>query len=96
MTIIENLLSKPPEEIAKIIKQLKQWIKNRNEMNSNFDAAKHEEFIRQNKAGGAWTKEKTMKKKYSIPMEVYLSNPQYWDEIIATKKFNKHPEWLIK
>ncbi|MFB6076333.1 MAG: hypothetical protein ABEK17_04280 [Candidatus Aenigmatarchaeota archaeon] len=32
---------------------------------------------------------------YRVPIEVYMSDPSYWDDIIKNKKFDKHPEWKV-
>lgn len=85
----------PIEQQAKIIKQLKQWNKNRDKFFEEQGKTIFKEHIKQIKKEDGWSTGRTMKKCFSIPMEVYMSNPTYWDEIIKTKQFKKHPEWRV-
>lgn len=41
------------------------------------------------------SKQGTMRKRFSIPLEVYMADHQYWDNIIKNKQFHKHPEWQV-
>lgn len=52
--------------------------------------------IKNDKAQGGWTQERSMKKVFSIPIDVYYANPEYWRDVIKNKKFSKHPEYHIK
>lgn len=57
-----------------------------------------EEFKQQmkdDKKNKGWTKNRSMKKVFSIPAEVYFANEEYWKKIIKDKKFNLHPEFKI-
>ena len=48
------------------------------------------------RVGGGWNKSKTMKHVFSIPEVVYMANRPYWDEIIKTKQWKKHPEFMTE
>jgi hypothetical protein len=95
--MIDELLKKDPAIVARTVKQLKQWAANRNKMMSQYNPKLHANFVKSIKDtdNKGWTKEKTMKLAYRIPLAVYMGDPVYWDEIIRTKKFNKHPEWKV-
>lgn len=85
----------PLEEQARIIKQLKAWTKNRDTLMMNQGADLYKEHSHVISKEDGWTDGKTMKKVFSIPMEVYMANPKYWDGIIHDKQFKKHPEWRV-
>jgi dTDP-D-glucose 4,6-dehydratase len=55
----------------------------------------YKEHTKAIKKEDGWTVKRTMKKRFSIPMDVYMANSPYWDEIIKTKQFKKHPEWVV-
>lgn len=78
-----------------MVRKLKQFAKNRDEMFMQRGADIFKEHTKSIKKEDGWSAGRTMKKKFSIPMEVYMANPNYWDEIISTKQFKKHPEWLV-
>lgn len=93
--MFDAFLKLPIEEQAKIIKQLKHWAKNRDDVLMNNGAKIFKEHTKSISKEDGWSKGKTMKKIYSIPMEVYMANPSYWDEVIKSKQFKKHPEWKV-
>ena len=90
--MFDQFFKLPIEEQAKVIKQ---WKKNRETFYMEQGKELFKEHTNQIKKDDGWSAGRTMKKRFSIPMEVYMSNIKYWDEIIAKKQFNKHPEWLV-
>jgi len=93
--MFDQFFKLPLQEQAKIIKTLKQYVKNRDKMLMEQGKELYKDYTKSLKKEGGWTKDKTMKKVFSIPMEVYMANPTYWQEIIDSKQFNKHPEWKV-
>lgn len=49
-----------------------------------------------NKLKQGWSDKKDMKLVYEIPADVYFSDPEYWDSIIRSGNFSRHPEWIVK
>lgn len=86
----------PEDKVAQLYLRVKNMIKDREKFYSKYRQDVHGSFVKKNQRTNAWTKGRTMKKIYSVPLDVYMSNPVYWDEIIKTKQFSKHPEWIIK
>ena len=96
MSTLKNLLNQPVEKIAPVLKQLKKYKKNREEFYKKYKPNVHGEFSKNLKKEDGWTKERTMKKTFSVPLEVYMSNPKYWDEVCRNPKLQKnHPEWQV-
>lgn len=79
-----------PNEAMKVLDKIKENNKKRNAwiMGNTTKFGK--------RAQGTWTKNKTMRKVFSIPQEVYMANQPYWDEIIRTKQWKKHPEFMTE
>lgn len=95
MNFLDTFLKLPIAEQIKVMNRLKAWTKNRDEMFMQRGADIFKEHTTSIKKESGWTDGKTMKKKFSIPMDVYMANFKYWDEIIKTKQFSKHPEWVV-
>ena len=94
--MFEKLLQeKDLNKVAKTVKKLKQWIKNRDEMHQHTKQ-EYKDLIKSNQIEADNSKNKTMKKIFSVPVDIYMGNPEYWDDIIKNRKFDKHPEWKIK
>lgn len=94
MHFLEQILKQKPEETKALVKKLKTMIVNRNKMVSQY-SKKWEDFARKNKNRKRRTKGESMSLEYSIPIEVYMADHEYWDDIIKNKKFDKHPEWKV-
>jgi ribosomal protein S17 len=93
---IGHLLQLPPEKLKPIVDRLKQLVKNRDNFYRSYNEKEHGQFSKNLKSEDGWTKERTMKKTFSVPLEVYMSNPKYWDEVCRSKKLQKnHPEWQV-
>ncbi len=41
------------------------------------------------------SKDKTTKHIFDIPEKVYYAYPEYWNEIIATRDYSRHPEFCV-
>lgn len=41
------------------------------------------------------SKGKTLKFTYAVPQPVYDADPDYWQEIMLTRDFTRHPEFII-
>jgi predicted nucleotidyltransferase len=93
--MFDQFFKLPIEEQAKIIQKLKQWKKNRDTFLMEQGGKIYKEHTKNIKKEDGWSEGKTMKKKFSIPMEVYMADSQYWDRIIKEKQFKKHPEWMV-
>jgi len=99
MSTIDELLKQDPKQLAAFIAKMKKWKKNREEYYKNKDQviADNVDFIKKIKTGNNLvSKASNMRCVFRIPLDVYMSNSIYWDEIIKTKNFNKHPEWMTK
>lgn len=97
MSILDELLRQDPKLLADTISKLKKWRKNRDDFYNDREAVikSNEDFIKGLKAENGMSSGKTLNKVFSLPLDVYMSNQTYWDEIIATKNFKKHPEWCV-
>ncbi len=95
MSLFEDLTN-DPVKMAKALKRFKELKKARREFyaNKKQNIKSFKGHIDKIKGEGGISKEKTMQKVFSIPLEVYMSDQDYWDEIIKTKDFKKHPEWM--
>jgi hypothetical protein len=96
MDLINYIRTMPENKVAELYLRVKKMIDDRDKFYSKYRQDIYGNFVKKNQQGNSWTKGRTMKKIYSVPMDVYMSNPPYWDEIIKTKQFSKHPEWIIK
>ncbi len=94
MSAITDILNMPVNELKPLLSKLKKWVKARDDYYNHYNTFDYADFSKQLKTENPWTKGKTMKKVFSIPMDVYVHNPKYWDGIIKNKQFNKHPEWM--
>jgi len=97
MALLDDLLKQDPAVLADTVRKIKVWKKNRDEFYNDRDAVINDniDFIKGLKAQSGMSAGKTLNKVFSIPLDVYMSNQHYWDEIIATKQFKKHPEWMV-
>jgi dTDP-D-glucose 4,6-dehydratase len=93
MSLISLILQMPPQELRKTVDKLKKMVKERDNLYRAKGKEIFSEHTKQLKKETGWSKDRTMKKVFSLPLEVYLSNQNYWDDIINQKQFNKHPEW---
>lgn len=94
MSAITEILKMPVNELKPLLNKLKKWTNARDDYYRNYNPFDYSDFTRELKTGEKWSKGKTMKKVFSIPMDIYVSNPKYWDGIIKNKEFSKHPEWM--
>jgi len=84
--------------MRKTLKILKEKIRKRDEKikREGTQIPQAKQNIKNDKAQGGWTQDRSMKKVFSIPVDVYYANPKYWRDVIKNKKFYKHPEYYIK
>jgi len=98
MNLDDFLKNQSIDEVKKTLKMIKDKINARNERIKRYGTQLKgsKEAIKADKKQGGWTNQRTMKKVFSIPADVYFSNPEYWNYIIKSKKFHLHPEYQIK
>jgi len=90
------LQDKDLNKVARTVKKLKQWKKNRETLYNNYDVRDYNATRKLSQLEADNSTNKSMKKVYSVPMDIYMNNPEYWDDIIKNRKFDKHPEWKIE
>ncbi len=96
MGLLDEMLKLPPEKLKPIIDRLKQLQKNKEDFYKKYDKKQFGDFSKSIKKEDGWTDNKSMKKVFSVPLEVYMSNPEYWDKVCRDKKLQKnHPEWKV-
>jgi len=95
MNFLDSFSLLPIDQQINIIKKLKAWTRNRDKLLMEQGDKIYKEHTKSIKKEDGWTVKRTMKKRFSIPMDVYMANSPYWDEIIKTKQFKKHPEWVV-
>jgi len=92
--MLDTLLKLPPDQLKRVIANIKEYKKNTEAFNAKPELYK--EHSKDLKKEDGWTKDRTMKKTFSVPMNVYMSNPEYWDKVCKSRKLQKdHPEWQV-
>lgn len=92
--IFEKLLKNPDGNVD-IIQHMKKLIKARKKFYEKYQPSEHGLFSARLKKEDGWSKDRTIRKIFEIPSEVYYANKEYWDEVIRTKDYKKHPEWMV-